>query len=111
MLGYLHMFYWIDSGVPRILQMCMYILFCVCICGGVGCGKSPPSPPPPPPPTHTHTHKEKKPRKVYALRFVRTSSYTTDRNLNFWINKSCVCAYVGVWLLVEIVTSSYDMNV
>ena len=55
------------SGVARILQMCMHILFFVCN-GGVGGrregGRNPPHPTP---------HKEKKAREVYALRFVCTS--------------------------------------
>ena len=43
-----------DSGVPRILQMCMHILFCVlCVC------------------------EEKKAREEYVLHFVPTSSYAT----------------------------------
>ena len=52
----------VASGVPRILQMCMHIF--VLFVYWVGGETSPPQPP-----------QGKKVREVYALRFVRTSSY------------------------------------
>ena len=55
-----------NSGVLRILQMFKHILFCVCV-GRLGVGVGNFHPP----------HKEKWAREVYALRFVRTSSYAS----------------------------------
>ena len=53
-LGFIVLAYYVLSGVPRILQMCMHILFCVlCVC------------------------EEKKAREEYVLHFVPTFSYAT----------------------------------
>ena len=72
--------------------MCMHILFCVCIGGlGLGLGDFHPTP------------QRKKAREVYALCFVRTSSYATDLTIYF----NVMLNFIGTNVMRKLLTTGY----